>query len=296
MNRLVAKLVQGSARLTFWRKPVEPTPAQPQSPAPGTASSVRPAEVESSAAVDVPVLRVGWFTRLKHALRRRKYPAQEPPPDPDQTVVKALPSRAPVDASAPADTVPSPAPSFLARLKNKLRRQPQPEQLEADGVAEKPSAVKPSAEKSGAEKNPGAAASSEVTPADDADAIPVSRMGRVLAMLSNQWVWIPGISIVMLAIVASMMLMLLRSKHENEQLLTKLVATQKELKQTSIKKQAPARQHSPRQAGDPDNVAVGSVADAEPGVDAGDCVVTDQASVIKNLKNCIDSFNNATAQ
>ncbi len=43
-------------------------------------------------------------------------------------------------------------------------------------------------------------------------------------------------------------------------------------------------------------VSAGGGADSGSAVDAGDCVVTDQASVIKNLKNCIEGFNRTTAR
>ena len=288
MNRFTAILGHGIARLAFWRKPVEttpespPPPAQPESLDPAAARRVRASEAESSAPVDVPVLRVGWFARLKHVLRRRSKPVQEPSPDPDQTVARSRPSPESVDASAAADDGSPPALSFLARLKNKLRHQPQPEQLQAEALAEEP----------GAEKDNKATATSDVDPADDADATRASLMGRVLALLTNQWVWIPGISTVLLASMTTMMLMLLQSTQEKEHLQTKLVAAQKELKQTTIEKQAAVRRVAFRQAGDSAN----SADETQQGVDAGDCVVSDQASVIKNLKNCIESFNSAMAE
>ena len=284
MNRLTAKLVHGLARLAFWRKPVETTPEQPQSPDPETSTRLRATEAEPGASVNVPVLRAGWFARLKQVLRRRRDPAQEPSLEPDQTGVGAHPSREQVEVSAAADVVPPLTLSFLGRLKNKLRRQPKLEQLEAD-------ALKP-----GAERNSQATAPSDANPDDDADTVQISRMRRVGAMLSNKWVWIPSVGIVLMAIIVSMLLMLLQSAQEKKQLQTQLIATQKKLEQTSIVKQAAARKNPSRQADDPPNETLGIAADDQPGVDAGDCVVADAESVVKNLKNCIDSFNNDTAQ
>lgn len=286
MNRFTAKLVHGFARLAFWRKPVETAPEQSQSPDPATARRLRTAEAEPSVSVDVPVLRAGWFARLKQVLRRRRDSAQEPSLDPDQTGVRAHPSKNQVEENAAANVVPLPKLSFLGWLKNKLRRQPKPEQLEADVDAD---ALKP-----GAEENSKATASSDANPDDDADAVQISRIRRALSMLSNKWVWVPSVSIVLLAIIVSMLLMLLQSAQEKKQLQTKLIATQKKLEQTSIVKQAAARKNLSGQAGDPASETL--AADTQPGVDAGDCVVTDKESVIKTLKNCIDSFNNDMAQ
>jgi hypothetical protein len=221
LNRFVATLVKGSARLAFWRKPAAVSPDEPQ-------------------------------------------PENQPP-----------------------------APSFLARLKGRLRRTPPPEQPEADVDAATPRE----------EENRNTTAS-EATPADEADAVPASRMQRVRAVLTNKWVWIPGISSVLLAIMATMMVMLVQSKHEQHILQTKLQSTQKELKKTTIEKQVAvlsdpvkdAVAHPSQAAGEPVTAAAGSAEDSPSGVTDTDCVITDQASVIKNLKHCIDSYNSASAQ
>lgn len=343
MNRLTAKFVHGLARLAFWRKPVEATPEQPQSPEPATAGRVKTTEAAPGASADMPadmpVIRTGWFARLKQVLRRHRDPAQESFLDPVQTGVGTHPSPEPVGVSATEDGVPRPKLSLLGRLKNTLRRQPKPEQLEADADALKPGAGKSSQATASSESNPDdvvpqpklsflgrlkntlrrqpkseqfevdadaskysaetdskTSVPSDASPDDETDAVQISRIRRVGAMLSNKWVWIPSGGIVLLAIMIAMLLMLLQSAQEKKQLQTKLIATQKKLEQTSIPKQASARKNVPRQTGYSANETLGSAADSQPGADAGDCMVTDTASVIKNLKNCIDNFNNDTAQ
>ena len=286
MNRLTAKLVHGLARLAFWRKPVESIPEQPQSPEPETARRLRTTEAAPGANVDVPVMRTGWFARLKQVLRRRRDPAQEPSQDTDQTKVRVHSSQEQAEVTAAAGVVPQPKLSFLGRLKNTLRRQPNPEQLAVDADTSKP----------GAETVGKTSAPSNANPGDDAEAVQISLIRRVGAMLSSKWVWIPSVSIVLLAIIVAMLLMLLQSAQEKKQLQTKLIATQKKLEQTSISKQAAARKSAPRQANDPANETLGSAANTQLDADAGDCVVAGTESVIKNLKNCIDRFNNDMAQ
>jgi hypothetical protein len=341
LNRFVAKLVKGSARLAFWRKRVDAAPEQPQPPVPETSRQAEPARAETPASADVP-RQPGWFARLGHTRRRRKKPAPESTPDVVQTVVEAPPSRKSSDASATADAVPPPKPSLLARLKNTLRRQPGPEQVVADteavtngsgkssaaksalaedGQAATPASVEPpvsfaarlknklrrrpwsaqpaadeAAEEPGAEKDKQATASSDDDSADDADAPHVSRIGRVLALLSNKWVWIPSVSMVILAFAGTMTWMLVQSKHEREQLQVKLASTQKQLKQVSIEKQVALRQPDPRPVGVLASASVGSAAATQSGVDVGDCDVSSKESVAKNLKNCIEAFNNSTAR
>jgi hypothetical protein len=209
---------------------------------------------------------------------------------------------------------------LLARLKKILRRQPKPEPLVAEEAAAKPDAAKPDAQ-----ANKGSTATRDAHPADDVDAMPVSRMGRVLGMLSNKWVWIPGVSVAMLAIIATMTLMLLQSKHDNEQLQADLVATRKALKKTGIEQHAAAPQNpsmhvaslqtgdpvpapdghvaatavseeTASKADEPAHAAAGSADSGQPGAYTGNCDVSDQASVIKNLRNCIEGFNKAAGR
>ena len=287
MKRLTPKLTHWFARLAFWRKPAAPTPEQLESPDPAPAGDSSSVETESGAAADVPMLPVGWFARLKQALNRRRSPVPEPSMDTDQTEVLESPSVEHSDATsatATADDVPIPRHSLLARLRNTLRRKPKPEQLAADADESQSST-----ERINEEAEP-----SDGDPDGDEDAQQAGRMRCALATLSSKWVWMPGVGILLLVPVAAMTLMLLQSEHEKAQLQAELIATQKKLEQTTLSKKAAASQETPKQAGGPAVAIVGSAAAAtKPGVDAGDCLVSDKASVTQNLKNCIDSFNNA---
>lgn len=312
MNRFTEKLVQ---RLAFWRKPAAQTPAEPETSVPEAVASARPTEAPPDAAVDAPTASPGLLARLKQALRRPPPPAPEAPteldlelePDPaersdagdaaaddvsapelsllarirnrfrrhsaadtetppDQTT-STEPPRDRTDASAAAaDDAPVPKLSLLARLKRRLRRQPElPLEAAADAGA-------PSPDQAG-----------------DADgeetAVPVGRARRVLATLSKKRVWIPAVSLVLLALMGTLTLMLLQSAQEKKKLQTELLATQKKLEQTVARKAA-AKRHASRAT----DGATATTAGDSLGED-GDCTVHDKESVIRNLKNCIDSFN-----
>jgi hypothetical protein len=165
-------------------------------------------------------------------------------------------------------------PPLLARLKNVFRRKSGP----------------------GAETGAEAAVSSEAVPAADGEAVEAGRLQRVLAKLSNKWVWIPCVSVIVLVPLVIMALMLMQSAQEKAHLQEELLATQKQLEQSTTVKNASASLATSRQTDDPLKQEDPSAADGNPGVDEDDCVVTDQASVIKNLKNCIESFNHSTAR
>ncbi|HQT71268.1 MAG TPA: hypothetical protein PLE48_12695 [Thiobacillus sp.] len=160
---------------------------------------------------------------------------------------------------------------WLVRLKSKFRRPPEHIQSEAE------------------EDTP---RSREVEPAIDEEAVHVSRIQHLRAVLTNKWVWVPGISVMLITIIATMMWMLVQSGHDNKQLQLELGATQKKLKLASAAKAvaikpvvAPPVVHE--QAGEPAVVAAGSGS----GVDAGSCNVSNKDNVTHNLKNCIDNFN-----
>jgi hypothetical protein len=330
LNRFTAKLVRGSARLAFWRKPAATPPDDQEAPEASTHST--PPELTPDAATEVPP--PGRFARLKQALRwRRRPPAEEAPdlaedddapilepgaagaatadetPAPKLSLLTRLKNRLrrqaelPAEVAEPADAAPladqtlaseppilepgadaaaedeAPAPkrSLLARLASRLRRQPAiPDEVAADADAFEPEPEHRRRDESADDDSDG-----------DEIAEPVSRGRRVLALLSNKWVWIPGVGAVLLVLVGAMTLMLLQSAQEKKHLQEELLATQKKLQQTVTKKAA-AKHDGAGQAGD---AAVTAVADSSPGVDVGDCTVTDKESVILNLKNCIDSFN-----
>jgi hypothetical protein len=206
-----------------------------------------------------------------------------------------------------------------------------PDQAEAEPVvAEQTIATEPVADQPGPEQvtaehatpdipEPSAAAV-EANPEDDADVVPAKRMQRMLAVLSRKKVWIPSVSFALLAVVGSLVLMLLHSKQEQHRLQAELLAAQQAGKPAPANAHAAAHPPAPTQvatiaaapgqdpahAAEPDSSAgaqtvsaqagESGVADSHPGIDPDDCIITDQASVLKNLKRCIDSFNTATAR
>ena len=198
------------------------------------------------------------------------------------------PSRKQDAASATADDLPAPKPSLLARLKSTLRRPSRAEQPEADEDTP-PSRSRPTRT---------ATVSSQTDPDADEAAVPLSLVQRVRAVLINKWVWVPGVSVMLIALIATMMWMLLQSGQEKKQLQIELVAAQKKLKQASAAKPVAVSHGAPKQAGNPavaSGLAVATAGDTAagsgPGADAGGCDVSSKANVTQNLKNCIDSFN-----
>lgn len=210
-----------------------------------------------------------------------------------------------------------------------------PDQIFADQIASEPVAPvaaelvtdQPVADQSAAEQSTPdipeqPAAAVEAIAEDVADVAPASRMQRVLAVLSRKKVWVPSVSFALLAVVGSLVLMLVHSKQEQHRLQTELLAAQKAGKPAPANAHAAAHPPAPIQVAKieaaPDHVAPDThepepipsagaptdsaqagepgVADAQPGIDPGDCIITDQASVLKNLRRCIDSFNTATAR
>lgn len=279
MNRLTAKLAQGFSRLAFWRKPAAALPEQPETPAAET--DAQP-ETEQAAATDAAEPQAGRFERLKRLLNLGRKSIAEQPVAPDPAALAETPARALADDIAIEEAAPAPKLSVLARLKTTFRRQAKPEAFEADESSP------------GAELNRGATAFSEEDESDsDEDTAPPGRLRRVLATLSNKWVWIPGASAMLLVLIGAMALMLLQSAQEKQHLQAELLATQKKLEQKGVAKEAAAKENA-RPADAPAFAAIGS-ASADAGIDAGDCQVSDKASVTQNLKNCIDSFNRSMA-
>ena len=287
MNRFTEILAQGSARLAFWRKSAEVPPEQLEPEDPG---SIRKAETDSSETADVAAREVGRFARLKQVLHRWRKPDHEQLPDPGQAVVTERASPEQRDGSVTADDVPAHKLSFAARLKNKLRRQPKPEQIEEDAESLK----------SAEEKNKAATASADADSTGNEDAMHVSRNRQVLAMLSNKWLWISSAGVMLLAIIVVMLVMLLHSEKEIEQLEVDLLATQKKLDQPAIAKQTIANQAagikaSSGSASDSSPETVGDAADPNLDINAEDCLVSSKESVTQNLKNCIESFNRSVS-
>ncbi|HSJ81868.1 MAG TPA: hypothetical protein VK910_11705 [Thiobacillus sp.] len=204
----------------------------------------------------------------------------EAQPEAEPTALAEAPARELADDHAIEEAAAAPKLSVLARLKTTFRRQTKPEALEADESIP------------GAELNRDATAFSEDDESySDEDTAQPGRIRRVLATLSNKWVWMPGASAMLLVLIGAMVLMLLQSAQEKEHLQAELRATQKKLEQTGVAKEVTVDAAVPAPAAVPAFAAVGS----RPGVDAGDCQVSDKASVAQNLKNCIDSFNRSMA-
>lgn len=135
----------------------------------------------------------------------------------------------------------------------------------------------------------------------DENAKPAGGVRHVLVVLSNKWVLISGVGGVLLAITGTALFMLMQSVQEKDQLQAELHKTQKKLEQTTAARKpevsarilAPAP--APTQESDPVVEKVSQVdSKHRPVVDAGECLLTDKASVAQNLKNCIESFNRAT--
>ncbi|MHB0917121.1 MAG: hypothetical protein ACYC1G_05070 [Thiobacillus sp.] len=286
MNRLTAKLVQGFSWLAFWRKPEASTEVQPVE-----------AEVGPAAAADAAEPQAGRFERLKRLLNLGRKSIAEQPVAPDPAALDEAPAPELADDIAIEEAAPAPKLSVLARLKATFRRQTKPEALEADESI------------SGAGLNRDATAFSEDESDSDGDAPQPGRIRRVLATLSNKWVWIPATSFMLLALFGAMALMLLQSAQEKQHLQAELLSTQKKLEQTGVAKEVTAETGVPAPAPAPAAVAVpvpvpafaafaavgSAAAGSRPGITAGDCQVSDQASVTENLKNCIDSFNRSMA-
>jgi len=259
LKRFIAKLGTWFAPLAFWRKSGAPA-----------------AEPESSAAVPA----AGWFARLKQALPWRRKSAP-PPQEPDQTVVVERPSREQLDA-AETDVEPAPKLSWLARLKQKFRRQPKLEALEeSDEESSVPSSARAQDEEA------------------EEEAPKPARFKRLLALLSKKWVWIPSVSVVVLALMGGVAFMLLNAAQEKAKLQAELQQAQKKIaqqaavvKQVAAAKQAAAIELSPEKAAQPAPAMIGAAnPDSKPGVNAGDCLVTSKESVAASLKGCIESFN-----
>jgi hypothetical protein len=284
LKRLIVKIGHGFSRLAFWRKPVE---ASLESPAPEIARRSTPAVVESIAAMDDPARQAGWFARLKQTLQRNQKPAPKTLPEPEIiAAVTARPSRKSDDADATLDEAPPLKPSWLARLKGALRRQPSVAELES---VEDTSTLRP--EKTRVTPAPG----HDDTDADE-DAIPVSGMRRVGVMLLSKRVWIPGVSVVLIAILATMAGMLMHSGQEKRQLQAELLAAQQKLKQANTAKKVALGSVTAHAARPSQAVASASEnsAQSNSGAGSGDCEISNPQNVAENLKNCINSFNAMT--
>jgi len=154
------------------------------------------------------------------------------------------------------------------------------------------------------------APAADASPADPDDTPKVSLKTRLLGALTQKWIWIPSVSVAMLAVVGTLSFMLMQSKQAAHELQAELASAKKQLKQAPIKPQVippvlVAHQNTAPHQSEPANPLTGTGAYAEsasysaaaPGDnEALDCDISDKASVAKNLKKCIEAFNQATAR
>ncbi|MGV8991165.1 MAG: hypothetical protein ACOH1Q_07145 [Thiobacillus sp.] len=137
-------------------------------------------------------------------------------------------------------------------------------------------------------------------------------LSRLLGTLTKKWVWIPSVSVAMLAVMGTLSFMLMQSKQATHELQAQLATAKKQLKQVPVKPQVVppllvahqdvtphgvnAAAASPNDA-PYDEASTQAAADSSPGLNMDmDCDISDKASVAKNLRNCIEAYNQATAR
>ena len=292
MKQFIAKFSNWFTGLAFRRKPALPIPAALTTPSPKTASSSRHNAPESSEAVEIPATKARWFIRLTHALRRRrKEAAPEQALDPDQSVIIKRPTQDQLEATEVLEELPSVKPSLLSRLRNKIRKQAPPELPEtipsASDTRERSRARESTADDKLGE-----------TKADGEEAPTIGFFKRLLAKLRNKWVWIPLASAMLLSLTGGLLWIVLHTAQEKEKLQAELQATKKQLKKQAVvvtKTTAVEAPPPPQEA--PINAAIAGQVSTKSalGISPGDCLITDKESVTKNLKDCIESFNNVAS-
>ncbi len=201
------------------------------------------------------------------------------------------PSREQLEASEEIEAEPAPKLSLLTRLRNKLRRQPLLEPLEDAPEEAHPGERKRDRARASDDEN-----AEDETAAEDTPTVGIFK--RLFAKLCNKWVWIPAVSVLLLSMIGAVLFIVLHTAQEKEKLQAELQETQKQLKkQAALVKQAAATAAvtvAPKQQAQLAVASIGKAnAESKPGINPGDCLVTDKESVTKNLKNCIDSFNDA---
>lgn len=279
MRGTVEKLARGAARLAFWRKPVEASPEASMAPAP-----LDPHEWGEMLELSGPIA-----PSAQDAMRfGDDIPVEMGPPGFESEMAQADIAQAEahqIDTAQPGTT-------SVAAAHASTDAAP-----EAHPVSQKPGQV-----------------------------------SRLLGILSRKRVWIPGVSVAMLAGMASLSFMLMQSKQATHELQAELASARKQLKQAPIQTEvappvlvayqdgvphqsepadipaeAVAREETPPQAvSHPEpaplpisaviSVASASQAPAPRRNIAMNCDISDKASVAKNLKDCIEAFNQATAR
>jgi hypothetical protein len=298
--RFFSILKASLAKLAFWGKPrvaamdeadVAPPPMQRDA----TAS---PSESLAPSATTTPA----WFTRLKHWRPWRRIPASPAAVVQDSRFIeKPTPEQlARIDDEVSDATSPSGKLSWLRRLKTRfaLPRKSNAEDSAGDQSSHLEKQATPATSK---QKNGEGDASHE---AEELPPVSDKRFKRILVRLRNKWVWIPATSIVLLALITTVVVILAQSAHEREKLKAELQIAKKKLEQKSpvpvvlakISAPVPAASATETKKTEPliDPVREAR-AETNPGINAGDCVVKDKTSVAQNLKNCIEGFNSAMA-
>ena len=271
------KLVHGFARLAFWRKPAASMASAESDPAqlPAASRSTHDAEAIADASAEPAVAPTGWFARIKHTLHGwlRLAPTQTEAPEPEPIAERSAPKRGEPEASEAVNK-----PSVLARLKRLFHRKPVLALAEEE--ADRPPASSRPAEAVGASNQP--------EPVAEEDVAPENRLQRLRGVLANKRVWIPTVSVALLAVMGSMVGLLLQSGQEKQQLQLELQAANKKLKQAPPPKlaaKAPAPQPVIESPAAPMN---GS---PQPRANGGECLISDPKNIAENLRNCIDGFN-----
>ncbi len=174
--------------------------------------------------------KLSLLARLRKVFRRKADLGTEENTEAGQPKSELPDGRKPDQASlsASADVPTEAAPeklSLLTRLKNVFRRKSGPD----------------------AENDAETTAPDEAAPAEDGEVVEVGRLQRVLARLSNKWVWIPGVSVIVLVPLVIMAWMLMQSTQEKARLQVELQAAQKKLEQPKPAKQSDASQTAKKQ-------------------------------------------------
>jgi hypothetical protein len=285
LNRFTAKFVHGFARLAFWRKPAASMPesadAEPAQAAAAPRSSRHAGAIDSVPA-EPAVARAGWFARIKHTLRGwlRLTPVQAEALEPVVAAEHSVAKR--VEPEASEAIASAPKPSVLARLKRLFHRKP------VLALAEE------EADRPPARSHPtrAAATSNLEEPIAEAEVAPASRLQHLRGVLANKRVWIPAVSVALLAVFGTMTWLLLQSGQEKQQLQLELQAANKKLKPAASLKLA-AKVPAPQPTSHPVSQMPSVATDGSPksGANGGECLISNPKNIAENLKNCIDGFN-----
>lgn len=264
------------AKLVFWRKPAAPVAEVAISA--DTAAPEAHATVAEDAATPPP--KPGLWARCMQLFRRRAAPSAA-----DATqILEALPAG---EAVPDVADLPEPKLTLVARIKNLLRPQRASD-----------------AESTSAED--AAPANAEEAGAESADA-PAPTLAQ---KLRSKRVLIPAAALLLLlAIGGAVAAFMLHASRETQRLQQELQAAKHKLEQQQahpvvavappVAPVAAAPHPEPKASPKPDPafdiVGAKPAPEAESGINAGDCVVSERGQVATNLKRCIEAFNAAVS-